>query len=418
MQSVNDDMDDLFRRAAESYPLRTDSADFSQVLAGMQKAENTSIADEQTKKNSTRKLLWLLLLIPFVWICNGNYLVQKEGSQQAVSGNAKTILNNNTTVEPNKSAAQSSTKIDQTNISIPTEANRKSFSMIHPKIQVQEYLIDKKNRAEDNKAAVLEQNNLQENFAEVKKEAAQIDQIESTPAFVTEEKKDSFIVLNNKKEIIKDSVNSQKTISLKKLDNKTKVKKFYAGVMVGPDASFVKMQSVSKIGINAGILAGFQLNKKISIETGALFTKKYYYSDGQYFNRNKLTIPANITIENVDGDCNMIEWPLMLRYSLKTTTKHDVSVATGLSSYFMKSESYDYMYNNAGSLYSRYKTYNQSSNFWFAAVNISVGYSKNLGKFGSLRVEPYIKIPVQGLGIGSLPITSSGLLIGWTKKLF
>ncbi len=31
MQDVNDDMD-LFRRAAENYPLNTDSADFNEVL--------------------------------------------------------------------------------------------------------------------------------------------------------------------------------------------------------------------------------------------------------------------------------------------------------------------------------------------------------------------------------------------------
>ena len=32
MQFVNDDMDDLYRRAAEEYPLKTDSGDWNKVL--------------------------------------------------------------------------------------------------------------------------------------------------------------------------------------------------------------------------------------------------------------------------------------------------------------------------------------------------------------------------------------------------
>ena len=41
-----------------------------------------------------------------------------------------------------------------------------------------------------------------------------------------------------------------------------------------------------------------------------------------------------------------------------------------------------------------------------------------LGKAGSLRVEPYLKIPVQGLGIGSLPIWSTGVYVSFVKNIF
>ena len=36
MQFVNDDMDDMYRRAAEEYPLKTDSGDWNKVLEKMQ----------------------------------------------------------------------------------------------------------------------------------------------------------------------------------------------------------------------------------------------------------------------------------------------------------------------------------------------------------------------------------------------
>ena len=39
MQYVNDDMDDVFRKAAEGYPLDTTGADWNKVLAGLEGRE-------------------------------------------------------------------------------------------------------------------------------------------------------------------------------------------------------------------------------------------------------------------------------------------------------------------------------------------------------------------------------------------
>ena len=45
-------------------------------------------------------------------------------------------------------------------------------------------------------------------------------------------------------------------------------------------------------------------------------------------------------------------------------------------------------------------------------MSLGVGYEHNIGNGTKLRVEPYLKIPLKGLGIGNMPITSSGLYIG------
>src|SRR5476651_2729363 len=70
MQELNDDMDDLFRRAAENYPLQTNSSDWDKVLSALLAAETTpAVNPTQTKKSDYRQVLWLLLLLP-VWVCN------------------------------------------------------------------------------------------------------------------------------------------------------------------------------------------------------------------------------------------------------------------------------------------------------------------------------------------------------------
>ncbi len=68
MPDVNDDMDELFKKAAENYPLNTDSSDWNEVHNGLQRL-NVPLNDTGNKKKS-RKLLWLLLLLPLIVVLN------------------------------------------------------------------------------------------------------------------------------------------------------------------------------------------------------------------------------------------------------------------------------------------------------------------------------------------------------------
>ena len=188
--------------------------------------------------------------------------------------------------------------------------------------------------------------------------------------------------------------------------------------MVGPDISTVKFESIKNTGINIGIILGYRLNKKLSIETGLMWDKKFYYSEGQYFKTGKIYLPSNTRIRNVDGNCKMLEVPLNVKFNFKSSGKTNWFSAIGVSSYFMKQETYDYTIISTGQPYTYKKTYNEPSQFLLSTINVSVGYNHFLGKFGTLRIEPYFKIPLKGVGIGSLPITSAGINFGITKKLF
>jgi hypothetical protein len=166
------------------------------------------------------------------------------------------------------------------------------------------------------------------------------------------------------------------------------------------------------------LLIGYRFNKKISVESGLAWNKKYYYSDGGYFNTKNIVLPANAKIINLDGVCKMIEVPVTIKYDFKSSVKTNLSVSGGVSSYFMKSENYNYNIEHTGVQYPRSATYKNSSTNLLAVATIGFGYNRNLGKKTTLRLEPYIKIPLTGVGIGKLPIMSSGMNIGITKKLF
>jgi len=191
-------------------------------------------------------------------------------------------------------------------------------------------------------------------------------------------------------------------------------KGIYAVVLGGPDWSTVKMQSTEQAGYSLGILVGYRFNNRLSIETGLLWDKKNYYSDGQYFDKSKInSIHPIDKILSVDGYCNMFEIPLNLSYYFANRNNHGFFVTTGLSSYLMKKEYYSYEASGYyGSPWTNDSTYFNSSKNLFSILQISGGYEFSIGKNTNIRIEPYVKIPLGGIGIGNMPISSMGIYFG------
>jgi hypothetical protein len=214
-------------------------------------------------------------------------------------------------------------------------------------------------------------------------------------------------------------------LNIEKQTTKTPVKKarkqsehgLYVGLIVSPDISTIKFQSIKNIGVSAGVLVGYQINKTISIESGVLWSIKNYYSEGKYFSVKNIYLPAGASIKKVSGECNMIEVPLVAKYNFRSSGKSNFSASAGISSYFMKKEDYNYQVDRNGLQYPYSTSYKNTSTDVFAVANFAAGYNRQVKKNIKLRIEPYVKIPLQGVGIGSLPIMSTGLNIGVTKKI-
>ncbi|MEP6615864.1 MAG: hypothetical protein ABJA57_04765, partial [Ginsengibacter sp.] len=191
----------------------------------------------------------------------------------------------------------------------------------------------------------------------------------------------------------------------------------YAGIIVSPDISTVKMQHVNKLGMGAGIILGYSFDKMLSVESGILFDKKTYYSKGEYVNTKRIAVPNYSHVKDVNGVCNMIEIPLNLKYNFQHSGRSFFAAAAGVSSYLMQKEVYNYTYDYNTWQAHVQSTYKKSSTDLLAVVNLSLGYNRILSRNTSLFVMPYFKVPLKGVGIGSLPITSTGINIGITHQL-
>jgi hypothetical protein len=138
-------------------------------------------------------------------------------------------------------------------------------------------------------------------------------------------------------------------------------------------------------------------------------SKKYWAGPEDY--KLGYTPPASLKFKGADADCKVIEIPVKVSYNFAVKDKSNWFAGAGLSSYLMKRENYLYEYesNSGGSYYHSYETKNENKHY-FSVVNLSAGYSYHLNKTISVSAEPYVEVPLTGIGAGRVHLNSGGVL--------
>ncbi|MEO7802382.1 MAG: hypothetical protein ABIR81_10295 [Ginsengibacter sp.] len=198
-----------------------------------------------------------------------------------------------------------------------------------------------------------------------------------------------------------------------------KSKNFYLGLVAGIDFSRVRSRTFTYPKYSAGVVFGLQSTSGLSFETGAIFTRKNYKSEGRYFKMGKVRsgMPGGMIINDLEGQSALIEIPIKVKYDVISKRNAGVFIAGGLSSYLMIKERNIYNVTLNGGQQTITGVYNKSHFLIPAVVSISLGYEYKVSKSLKVRLEPFVKIPLQGIGIGSLPVTSAGLQVGFTRSL-
>lgn len=186
-------------------------------------------------------------------------------------------------------------------------------------------------------------------------------------------------------------------------------KGFSYAFVAGVDKSTVKFVYGNDPGINLGMMAGYHFNNRWSVHTGLIYTQKNYKVAGKDFTAPKGTWVSYYNLENVTGYCRMWEVPLQVRYTLGKTEKKSSFFSAGLSSYFMTKESYDYFYYYNNQPVTRHSTLDSDDQHLLSIAHFSVGFENKISKKWALQVEPYAKIPLGGVGYGSIRLSSFGL---------
>jgi hypothetical protein len=191
--------------------------------------------------------------------------------------------------------------------------------------------------------------------------------------------------------------------------------KFSLSFSAGPDISSIGIDNPGKWTLQYGIGFSYALSKRLSIRTGFFAGHKIYTADStEYHSRY---YPPKL--QRIEANCLVYEIPVSLIYNFSGRKKHNWFVAGGLSSYLMKKETYDYYYKNAwGQMQNYSHIYKNENSHILSVINISGGYQYHFTDRLSLMAEPYVRIPVSGVGSGKVKLNSGGVLFSLGFKPF
>jgi hypothetical protein len=470
-------MEELFRDAAEKYPLKTEGvADWRKISDSLQNEDGTAFAGtgEFRKEKKRRIFFWWILLLPLGWIGHESWQKLNSGSenkQNAIAKVSEISTNNNLSEKTNKeseakkinaqkkahevaehkninasviSISTNKAKTPATENRITENTDNKNFvakKTMDKTIDVKKIIDDRKkiNSNINNSEIYIISGNNQVFTCEKPTGSHQTNNItnnlSSDIAHDVSNKDNENAIQKNS-----DSANTKTPratddfakkadkpvgLAIVKKETKATVKltkdfHFYAALIAGADVSTVKFQSIKAMGNSVGLLFGYHAGKsRINIETGVYWDTKKYYTNGEYFNTSKIQYfngNPNIQLENVNGSCNMFEIPINVRYNVLQNKNTSLFVLAGISSYLMSKESYHYTGIESGWQWQGDASYYHSTQNWFSILNLSAGYEHRLGKIGDIRIEPYAKLPLSGIGVGSLSISSLGLNVGLSKR--
>ena len=201
-------------------------------------------------------------------------------------------------------------------------------------------------------------------------------------------------------------------------DRKTFSRGGYYGLTGGIHMNAVKDQPFNQHGLNIGIVLGYRFNPALSLESGLLFENKYYWTSGKYFNTDKMSssMPQGMEMTEVHGSSNILGIPLHLRYDIFRRPGSRFFSSAGFSSYIMTGENNQYHTMLNGTEGKMNGSYKQNRGYFAASADLSAGYEINFGKKAFIRIEPYIQLPLKGIGVGHLPVKSTGIRLGITRS--
>ncbi len=192
-------------------------------------------------------------------------------------------------------------------------------------------------------------------------------------------------------------------------NNRTSSSSLSIGFGISPDLSGAGLGSFSQPGNNLALLLEWRIGRRFSISTGLIRSRKIYSVEDGFLPYPGIwkKIPKP---DLVDGSCNVFDIPMNLRYNLNAGVRNDFFVSSGISSYIMQAEEYEYVYDDKPYADYVYEVYNDNRHL-FGVMNFSVGYERRLSPNWSAQVEPFIKVPLTEIGMGNLNLYSSGVFL-------
>ncbi|MGZ3754714.1 MAG: hypothetical protein ACXVAY_03090 [Mucilaginibacter sp.] len=176
----------------------------------------------------------------------------------------------------------------------------------------------------------------------------------------------------------------------------------------------VDMVGGSKAGTNLGVLFSAGLFNKFTITTGATYSTKPYNTNAANYH-TAYVFKTNPT--SIEADCRVLDIPINVDYQLYNKHQNKFSIGTGLSSYIMLHESYQYYYADPYAKGPKNYTVANPGKYFFGIANLQATYQRQINSKVGLSIQPYLKLPLANIGYSQARLQTMGVAIGLNWNL-
>ena len=404
-------MDDLFRRAAENYPLNTGKGDWEKID---KKLVVVPVREQSTNPaktfNSKKFLLLLLLFISLVVsVMVLKHFQNKLQATDATGREKQQAVTNKYKVKEKSGDSKIHQNFSAKDGKIPGLAEKKIKEF---KSAEDKHAFNIRTATKENKLRFSKED---QNFVYSKTEETEVENKQGDELLIIQKP------IDVPKEITEGIFENKSLIVIKR--NKSKSAEvanqnhFYAGVITDIDFSKVKSTRFEGPAFGVGAFGGYQINKHLFLETGLVIFHKNYHSLGNAFYEKGVAMPSGMVINDLESRTKILEIPVKAGFDFYDRKKIQYFITIGASAYIMMNERNSYNVTMNGAPEKMEGVYLKTNTKIPAVINISTGLKRTTLGSVKIIIEPYLKLPLQGIGVGKLPVTSAGIQIGISKNL-
>lgn len=179
--------------------------------------------------------------------------------------------------------------------------------------------------------------------------------------------------------------------------------------MAAPDISSTSSSINNKVSTDVGLMVNYALTKKIGVSTGVIYAKKLY----DYNSRGQVVSGYTGTDWSVDANCKVLDLPINLDYKIFKKRNIAVNVSAGVSSYIMLNEKYQLTTGPALTVTNEEVTGNKH---FLGVANFSVSVERKVSSRLSVGLQPFVKLPLTGIGKYEGNLSSAGVSVLFNIK--
>lgn len=174
----------------------------------------------------------------------------------------------------------------------------------------------------------------------------------------------------------------------------------------GPDLSAVG-ERFGSVRLAKGMGLGYSRGRWL-VRAGVYAARKLYSARPEDYHFS--TTPPS-SLARIDANCQVLEVPVTIAWRVAAVGRGNLSVVAGASSYFMKKEKYGFLYKYpGGASYTRNYEVNGEHNHFLSAAILAADYARPVGGRLLLSAQPYVEMPLKGVGEGRIRLKSAGIL--------